>query len=113
MFHYMSSDTFEIVSLLYTDLNLALLVVLPKERDGIRAVEQWFTASNYFSLLRQLNRRHVHVQLPRFQARSKLGLREELKEIGSNLFSDTADFSRTSDQSIKFDDLIHEAYIKV
>jgi len=56
----------------------------------------------------------VQVQLPKFQVRSHVDLKNILSKLGlQSLFSQSADFGRMSETPLKIDSGVHEAYISV
>jgi len=52
--------------------------------------------------------------MPKFTVRSPINLKNVLSKMGlDNIFSNQADFSRMSEEQLKVDSAIHEAYIDV
>lgn len=76
--------------------SLSLLIVLPDGPDGFHALESRL-AKEYASWLAALERRAVHVALPRFRLRSVFELAEPLAELGvRRVFGAGADLSGIS-----------------
>jgi serpin B len=112
---YAQLDGLRILELPYEGASLSMLVLLPDARDGLGELEDRLTAENLRTWREALRPGEVDVRLPRFEMRSKFGLRQTLAGMGMpSAFSDGADFSGiTPGTSLAIDDVIHEAYVKV
>jgi serpin B len=113
---YFDNDLLQAVELGYKDSQLAMIVLVPREVDGVAAVEQSLTASRLRELSQQLQRREVHLWLPRFKFETRFELSEDLKAMGMpDAFDpELADFTGMSyrdDMHIAF--VIHKAVIEV
>jgi len=98
----------------YNDQDLSMVVVLPKSRDGMRDLERRLTGQQLRDILSRLQQKQVQVQLPKFQVRSHVDLKQTLSRLGlETIFSQSADFSRMSEARVKIDSGVHEAYISV
>lgn len=109
-----SLDDLDAVELAYTHPDLAMVVVLPKARDGLRNLEKRLTGKVLLNIVSQLEQRKVQVQLPKFTVRAPTDLKTVLSKMGlDHMFSNQANFSRMSETPLKVDSAIHEAYIDV
>jgi len=109
-----SNDDVSALELPYDDEDLGMLIVLPNSRDGMRDLEQKLTGHQLRDIVSRLEQKQVDVQLPKFQVRSHVNLKQLLSKMGlQSLFSQSADFSRMSDTPLKIDSGVHEAYISV
>jgi serpin B len=98
----------------YDDQELSMVLVLPKQRDGMRQMEKKLTGQQLRDILSRLQQKQVQVQLPKFNVRSHVDLKTVLTRMGlESLFSRNADFSRMSETKITIDSGVHEAYISV
>jgi len=98
----------------YNDQDLSMIVVLPKSRDGMRDLERKLTGQQLRDIVSRLEEKQVQVQLPKFQVRSHVDLKQALSKVGlAPLFGQSADFSRMSETPLKVDSGVHEAYISV
>jgi len=98
----------------YDNEDLSMLVVLPKSRDGMRDLERKLTGKQLLDIVSRLESKKVQVQLPKFQVRSHIDLKDVLSKLGlESLFSQSADFRRMSETPLKIDSGVHEAYISV
>jgi len=113
-YRYGSTDSLELVELPYDDVPLSFFIILPKQRDGVKAVQQALTGDQLFSLFGQVQTKRVTLKLPKFQARLSLDLKPMLQQLGlQKMFSNQANFSRMAVQAMKVSDAVHEAYIKI
>jgi len=109
-----SDDDVAALELPYDDQDLGMLIVLPNSRDGMRDLEQKLSGRQLRDLVSRLDEKQVQVQLPKFQVRSHVNLKQLLTKMGlQSLFSQSADFSRMSETPLKIDSGVHEAYISV
>jgi len=108
------SEDVAALELPYNDQDLSMVVVLPKSRDGMRDLERRLTGQQLRDILSRLQQKQVQVQLPKFQVRSHVDLKQTLSRLGlETIFSQSADFSRMSEARVKIDSGVHEAYISV
>lgn len=114
-FDYAETDELQIIALPYAGYNLSLLVVLPKEVDGLPEIESKLTAENLAKWVSELQERDVQLWLPKFKSTSQFMLAEILRSLGMTLvFSDDADLSGiASGEELKISSVIHKAYIDV
>jgi len=111
---HVSTNDLDAVELAYDHPELAMVVVLPKARDGLRNLEKRLTGKELRDIISRLQHRQVQVQLPKFTVRTPTNLKNVLSKMGlDHMFSNQADFSRMSESQLKVDSAIHEAYIDV
>jgi serpin B len=93
-----------------------MLVLLPKRRHGLRALERTLTTDNLNHWIAGLEHGHIEVYLPRFSVKSQFPLSQLVSEMGAkSAFSATdADFSRmSSDGGLFLGAALHAATINV
>ena len=115
-FRYAAHEQLQILELTYSDKALAMTIILPKQVDGLRQIEEMLSSERIIEgLERTMSDRRVHVYLPRFRISSNYRLARPLKEMGLTLpFSEKADFSGMSPMPGLFlSDVIHQAAIEV
>jgi serine protease inhibitor len=115
-FSYFDGGTFQILEIPYKSKELSLIVLLPKDRSGLPALEQSLTASNTQQWLSQLVQRDkVIVALPKFKSTQQFELGATLGAMGmAQAFSGSADFSgMTGKRDVAISEVIHKAYIDV
>jgi len=111
---HVSSNDLDALELAYEHPDLAMVVVLPKARDGLRNLEKRLTGKELRDIISRMEHRHVSVQLPKFNVRSPIDLKNILSKMGLDaMFTNQANFSRMSETPLRVDSAIHEAYIEV
>jgi serpin B len=115
-FSYFDGGTFQLLEIPYKSKELSLVVLLPKDRSGLPALEQSLTASNTQQWLSQVVQRDkVIVALPKFKSTQQFELGGTLGAMGmAQAFSGSADFSgMTGKRDFAISEVIQKAYIDV
>ncbi len=110
-----------ILEIPYKNSSLAMTIVLPKDKNGISALEDSLTTDSFSRWTGQLRPKRVGLQLPRFELKdARLPLKKSLIALGMKLpfNAETADFSGmlatdNPNQKLYISDAFHEAYVKV
>jgi serpin B len=99
----------------YDDNTVSMIVLLPRQRDGLAELESSLNPANLDEWLDGLRRKKVKVFLPKFKVSTGFELSNTLKKMGMpDAFNDDADFSGmdgTTDLSIM--SIIHKAFVDV
>jgi serpin B len=111
----------QVLEMPYRGDDLAMTVVLPRAKKGLRSLEKGLTAARVSRWIGALDERRVRVILPRFQIHdSRIDLGEVLPAMGMRLAFDAehADFSGMArpanpDEELHISDAYHEAFVKV
>lgn len=103
------------VELPYRASTLSLMVMLPRGKSGVSALQRQLDAGRLGKVARRLSPRPVELSLPRFHLNTHQSLNNILMALGmTTAFSELADFSRiTGDTSLKIADVVHAADIRV
>jgi len=115
-FGYMETEDLQGLELPYVDKELSMIILLPKEIDGLSELEQTFTIENLSQWLGKLGLREVIVSIPKFKMTSQFSLASVLKSMGMmDAFTpDVADFSGMNGKTDLFiSAVIHKAYVDV
>lgn len=115
-FGYAETDGMQVLELPYAGDKLSMVILLPKETNGVRRLEQDLTAEMLAEWLGQIRRREVIVGLPKFKMVGKLDLVNTLQSMGmTDAFSRTAaDFSgMTGKRELFISAVIHQAFVEV
>ncbi|MDD5382816.1 MAG: serpin family protein [Candidatus Margulisbacteria bacterium] len=115
-FEYYENAKLQMLQLPYKHYDLAMLIILPKERAGLASLEQNLKSEELNRWLKELERKEVIISLPRFKTTSTFSLQDILPVMGmKDAFSvDNADFSgMTGKRDIFISDVIHKAYVDV
>jgi len=104
-----------LLQLPYQAGELALVVLLPKQRDGLTAVAADLELARLREWLAALEEQELIVSLPRFELASRIELGRCLQAMGMiTAFDARADFSgMTGSRGLWIDEVVHEARVEV
>ncbi|MDD5586126.1 MAG: serpin family protein [Alphaproteobacteria bacterium] len=113
-YEYGEDDAFQILRLPYKN-DLAMLVLLPKAKDGLAAAEKNLNALALEKLDSALKPEEVVLSFPKFESDTKYSLSDYLIKAGmKEAFGNAADFSGiTAQEPLRIDAVLHKAWIKV
>lgn len=99
----------------YAGDRLAMVVLLPMKRNGLREAESQLTPTELQQGLDRLAETEIGVHLPRFKFTSRFDLGHSLSEMGMPIaFTDAADFSGiTPGRGLHIKDVIHGGSVEV
>jgi serpin B len=105
----------QLLELPYAGGELAMLVVLPREVDGLDRVAKSLSAETLDTWVKALRPRPVKAYLPRFKMEAKYVLNDPLKALGMKAAFGAADFSgmTTSGEPLSISLVVHQAYVDV
>jgi serine protease inhibitor len=115
-FNYFNGGTFQVLEIPYKSNELSMVIFLPKDLDGLAALEQSLTSSNTQQWLGQLRPvPKVVVTIPKFKTTQQFELAGTLAAMGMpEAFTASADFSgMTGKKDLAISAVIHKAYIDV
>jgi serpin B len=114
-FGYGETETLHLLELPYVGENLSMVILLPKENNGIGKLEADLTAENLAQWLGAIGTRDVIVTIPKFKMTSKFAMESVLRAMGmTEAFSQNADFSgMTGRRDLFISAVIHQAYVDV
>jgi serpin B len=114
-FGYMEAEDFQGLELPYVDDELSMIILLPKEIDGLIGLEKSLTAENLSQWLARLRKRKVIVSVPKFKETCQFSLADVLRQMGmTDAFSGKADFSGMNGKRDLFiSAVIHKAFVDV
>jgi len=81
-FRYAELDSFQILELPYIGNDLSMLIMLPKENDGINSLEISFNSENLKKWETFLTNQKVIVHLPKFKISAQFMLKDKLISMG-------------------------------
>jgi serpin B len=112
---YANQNGIQTLELPYRGSILSLLVLLPEEADGLKALEASLTASAIAEIAAKLRPRPVQVYLPQFRSKAQVELASTLSAMGMSLpFTSGADFSGiATTEDLFLSAVIHETWIDV
>jgi len=113
--NYYEDNLLSIVEIPYTEKKQSLLIILPKERYGLKDVEKVFDQNSLSDYFNKMIARRVNLSIPKFKTEATYDLKSNLSKMGMPIaFTNNADFSGiTGDKSLAIDKVIHKAFIDV
>jgi len=113
---YLQTDALQAIDLPYAGDRLSMTILLPKEVDGLPALEKTLTTRQLALWIAELRKQTVVVELPRFKMRRAFRLDEVLKSMGMrDAFSrKDADFTGIDGKRWLFiSAVLHQACVEV
>jgi len=112
---YFEDESVQVLGLSYLGTDLSMIVVLPRERNGLAAIEKKLSAKQVDQWAAGLKRREVQVALPRFKVEAEFELSKALAAMGMPVaFTRKADFSgMTKDEPLALSAVLHKTYVDV
>ena len=114
--NFAETDNAKIAELPYGQGNYTMVVVLPHENVTTDEIANALTPEVWNGWMDMLSTgtREVELSIPRFKYGYKRTLNDDLTGMGMGLaFSDFADFSNISDQSLRISRVLHQTFIDV
>jgi serpin B len=114
-FRYAEEEDFQAVELPYIGWDLSMVILLPKEKDGLFALEKKLDAKVLTHSLKTMNKREVVLTLPKFKMNTDYSLAEPLLQLGmKQAFTQSADFSGINGKKDLFiSAILHKAFVEV
>ncbi len=116
-FGYFEDHAVQVLRMPYVDPSLAMVVVLPKDKDGIADLEKDLNVDHLDEWLGGLDTKKVRVFLPRFTVEDKFFLADTLMKMGMRdaFRPGDADFSGMADtrESLFISQVVHKAFVDV
>ncbi len=115
-YRYGDVDNLQILELPYGDGSLSMVILLPKEIDGLSDLEAKLSNENLNRWVSKLSMGEVKVYLPKFKTTSQFQLGDTLKSLGmTTAFNpNTADFSgMTGNRDLHISAVVHKAFVDV
>ncbi len=115
-FRYWAGDGLKVLELPYGKGDLAMLLLLPDELEGLSALEAKLTTENLSRWQLGLRNQDVRIDLPRFKLTSEFELADVLKAMGmTRAFTPReADLSgMSSEEELFLSAVIHKAFVDV
>jgi serpin B len=117
-FLYGGSEEVQVLGMPYRSgggRELAMFVLLPKERFGLEKFEQSLTGEKFLDLIKKTSSTEVMVEMPKFRLEQSFSLGKALSDLGmGEMFSASADFSKmTGNRDLFVSAVLHKAFIEV
>ncbi|OJJ20307.1 hypothetical protein BKI52_17740 [marine bacterium AO1-C] len=114
-FRYTANQQLQAIEIPYKDHKMSLMILLPKGKDGLSALEKQFDAATYQKLIDQMRYTKVKLSLPKFKMTVSTKLKETLQQLGmKTAFNNQADFTgMTGTSDLKISEVVHKAFVEV
>ncbi len=114
-FNYSYDDIGAYLELPYGNKAFSMIVMLPQEGKTTDDIINNLNSEYWNQKIEYLSTCKVNLSLPRFKAECKYEMHKEiLPEMGMKLpFSDSANFSGMSDNSLQISEVIHKTFVEV
>jgi len=112
---YTEDETLQVLEIPYKGRDLSMVILLPREPDGVDHLEKLLTPAQLTEWIATLEETEVNFSLPRFNISFPLRLDDTLKSLGMvDAFSGNSDFSAMQeDNELKIGAVLHKAYVDV
>ena len=115
-FKYGEDESTMALELPYKGKETSMLILLPKEKDGIQALEKSLTYDYLQKLQKRMSKRKVDVLLPKFKIENEFELSKTLSGMGMKdaFLSSDADFSgMLGKEGLYISKAFHKAFVEV
>jgi serpin B len=115
-FAYMENKDFQALSLPYVEGELSMIIILPRQMDGIGDLEKSLSSNALADCMAALKEQIVEVYIPKFKMTSAFNLSEALVAMGmkSAFNAGLADFSgMTGNKEFHIWAVVHKAFVDV
>ena len=106
----------QVVSLQYEDPNFTMIIMLPNNDSeaGMEFLHTNLKGKDFNKIHDSLNTRDLRLTMPKFKLGFKTQLVEAFRALGvSDIFDESADLSKMSNESLFVSDILHETKIEV
>lgn len=112
---YYENSEVQVLELAYKGNSTSMVIVLPRFKDGLEAVENNLNEATYRRWLYGMTKRPVVVSIPKFNLKIQYDLRSTLRKMGlKEPFSDVATFDNmTTEGGLKLGKVFHQSFIVV
>lgn len=114
IYKYYEDSLIQSVLIPYKCNQFSMLVLLPKGNIDLPNFENNLNNDYFSRIIKNSNFNLIELSIPKYKIESEVSLGNTLKRMGcSDMFTDSADFSNTSDSKLKVDVIIHKTFIEI
>jgi serpin B len=111
---YFEDDDIQSIFLNYKCNQFSMIVLLPQDRYGIDKIESKLNYNYLSNIEMGSSSNEVILSLPKFKIETEISPKDEIIKMGySEMFSDKADFTNMSADSLKIDKITHKTFIEI
>ena len=107
------NDLVQIVELPYEGENFSMLVLLPRDVDGMESLEESLSADSLDKWKEEMNTMKTKVYMPKFKLETEYDLKSVLQEMGIHDAFANADFTGISNSGLYIEKATHKAFVEV
>ncbi|XP_055352437.1 leukocyte elastase inhibitor-like [Paramacrobiotus metropolitanus] len=105
---------YQLLKLHYKNEELSMLIILPREKDGLGALEKELTVEILNDIQKKVWKRDVMVYFPKFKLEEQYQMKPVLDKMGIKGLFRNANLSRcTDDPRVHCSEVIHKAFVEV
>jgi serpin B len=115
-YRYFDEGSFQVLELPYKGDTLAMVILLPKAKDGLGGLESSMTAAKFQNWLTKLSSHRIEVSLPKFKLTAECELKDALSALGMPVAfkPGAADFlGITGTRDLVISAVVHKAFVEV
>ncbi|XP_071041574.1 uncharacterized protein [Parasteatoda tepidariorum] len=114
-FPYLEDDTYQALLLPYIGGNIGLLILLPKQQNGLSSLEKNMTPDNIVNVLNQLQSQKTMVLLPKFKFQYYRDFSKDFEALGAeSAYDGSGDFSgMTFSKGLAVSGTLHKTALEV
>ncbi|HPR83723.1 MAG TPA: serpin family protein [Pontiellaceae bacterium] len=115
-FSYTETESFQCLELPYQGEDVSMLIILPKEKDGLARIEDGLSSDALADWTGTFRKEEIEIHLPRFKIESQFdSMAKTLAALGlTDAFNPAlADFSGISARPLFISDVVHKAFVQV
>ncbi len=115
VYNYAETDYFQALELNYLGRDISMVVLLPKDRDGIKSLEQSINKDKFDSIKNSMTRQPLTVQMPKFEFETEYDLIKPLQSLGlHDAFDENdANFQGITNEQVYLAQAKHKAFVNV
>jgi serpin B len=112
---YAEVDDLQILELPYKGDEISMMLIVPKQKDGLAALETSLSSEKFDAWRSKLQQEKIELYLPKFKMTKDFNLNQPLQNLGmKKAFLDSADFSGITGQAKLFiQAVLHKAFVEV
>ncbi len=115
VYNYAETDNLQALEINYLGGYISMVVLLPKERDGLESLEQLMNKNKFESIKDSMTRQPLTVQIPKFEFETEYNLISPLQNLGLHdaFDEDMANFQGMTDEQVYLGQAVHKAFVNV
>ena len=107
------NDLVQIVELPYEGEKFSMLILLPRDVDGMKSLEESLSVDNLTKWKGELQKIKTKVYMPKFKLETEYDLKSVLQEMGIHDAFNDADFTGIANSGLYIEKAVHKAFVEV